>query len=195
MKGLRSISVLPLSKGAFQKNWADFWLSEFHREGSTWNGECLAWRLLLNKLSKLNKWHNSHFLHFLHFTLFKPGSHPRVHCGIWQHKPTANLQGKKKPTNSSSSSTWPLGDTRAECHLWVMILQTAQALALYTEKQEKVCSACSAVQAPFRSSHLPRGWWTCEGCLSQPGNSTEDKGRKPWHTQVQELLPRKFHSS
>lgn len=91
MKGLRSISVLLLSKGAFQKNWADFWLSEFHREGSTWNGECLAWRLLLNKRSKLNKLHNCHFLHF---TLFKPGSHPS--CSLWHLTAQAHCQPPRK---------------------------------------------------------------------------------------------------
>lgn len=44
MKGLRSISVILLSKGAFQENWADFWLSisQGSKHISARNRECLA---------------------------------------------------------------------------------------------------------------------------------------------------------
>lgn len=162
--------------------------SQFHREASTSQHGIGSASLRSHELllSKLNKLHCCHFLHFLHFTPFKPGSHPRAYCGIWEHKPHCQppreKTNKQTNRNSSSLSTWPLGDTRAECHLWVMMLQTAQALALCVERQEKVCSACSAAQAPFRSSHLPRALWMCGGAF----HTTEDKGRKSLGTPKSE---------
>lgn len=127
---------------------------------------------------------------FLHFLLFLHCSSLAVTLVVASDStsPLPTSRGKKT-RNSSSWSTWPWRDTKAECHLWVMILQTAQALALYAEKQEKVCSAFSAAQAPFRSSHLPRGLWICGGAFHSLETALRTKVESLGTTKCKSFFP------